>query len=161
MMIPQAVPFPRVQEMYLSYVKDMGIRSGPAEAKSATVRESKIALDKQDYSPRGTLMAPPIILQQRFSPASSCPITYSSKYLDNQHSKVANDVCSDPFECLEEVLEKPELTMSCPGERRINGTQFGLTPMEFLVRILNLGSPRLQSHTSHPGLLCAGRDRIR
>ena len=39
--------------------------------------------------------------------------------------------CEAPWTCMEEVLQKPELTVSCPGDVQNNETAFGIDPTEF------------------------------
>ena len=112
--------------MYYNLVGDLRIRNGPVNT-----ADPLIQLSKNDYTPRSALMAAPIVFQTRVTPSANCPYSYSRKWLLQQHFEVVNSTCSNPFACSNDILQRPELTMSCTGDLVTNGTEFGLDPIEF------------------------------
>ena len=127
MMVPKDLSIARIQAMYYSLVGDLKIRTGPLNAPV----DSSIFLNKRDFTPQSALMAAPIAFQTRVYPSTACTYTNSRNWLLKQHSEVVNVTCSRPFYCDDNILTKPELTMSCIGELVTNQTQFGLDPIEF------------------------------
>jgi hypothetical protein len=126
MMVPSALPLPRIQEMYYNLVGDLKVRSGPLKAQDPHIR-----LSKNDYAPRSALIAAPIVFQTRLYPSADCPHSYSREWLQAQHQQVASSTCGSPFSCSADVLSRPEFTMSCKGGFVEGRTQFGLESIEF------------------------------
>jgi hypothetical protein len=129
MMIPQELPFSSVQELYYRESKKMGIRDGPIVTNSKR-EEANVPIEKVDYVPKSVLMATPIIFQKRVMPSATCPYNYSSAFIQKQHKKVI-DYCVAPFQCSDDVLNKPELTLSCTGDPITEQSYSGLQPIEF------------------------------
>jgi hypothetical protein len=127
MMVPTDLPFARIQAMYYNLVGDLKIRTGPLNVADPP----RIQLNKRDFTTHLALMAAPIVFQTRVVPSSSCPYTYSRNWLQQQHLQVVNSTCRSPFQCNNDILSRPELTMACTGEGVTNRTQFGLDPIEF------------------------------
>jgi hypothetical protein len=127
MMVPKDLPTAHIQAVYYNLAGDMKIRTGPLKAAA----DSRIVLNKRDYTPLSTLMAAPIAFQTRVYASAACPFTHSKNWLKKQHSEVVNSTCGTPYLCDDAVLSKPELTMSCIGELVTNKSQLGLDPIEF------------------------------
>jgi hypothetical protein len=126
MLIPSALPLARIQQIYYSLVHDLEYRTGPIQA-----TDPKINLLKKKFSPRSVLMTAPVVFQTRALPSTQCPYSYSRSWILEQYAQVINSTCRDPFVCSNDVLNRPELTVSCTGDYITNGTEFGLDPMEF------------------------------
>ena len=127
LMVPEYLAFASIQAMYYELVEDLKIRTGPLNSDD----DPRILLSKRDYTPRTALMAAPIAFQTRVYPSASCPYTCSKNWLNKLHFAVVNSTCSSPFLCNDDILSRPELTMSCIGESVTDETQLGLDPIEF------------------------------
>ena len=57
-------------------------------------------------------------------------MNYSSTFIDQQYNRMKTSKCEAPYQCDAELLAKPELIMSCPGDS-INTTSFGIDAIEF------------------------------
>ena len=108
----------------------MEMRAGPRLTGRLKKEERIIPIDKQDYTPRSVLIAPPIIFQTRKSKLSTCKMNYSSTFIEQQYKRMQTSKCEAPYRCEDELLAKPELIMSCPGSN-INTTSFGIESTEF------------------------------
>lgn len=131
MMVPGALPFAAVQELYLTNAKDMLSQTGPLVSSAVREEQPRIQLNKQDFQPRSVLTAPPIVFQTRVEPSRSCPFNYASDFISAVHGKARDSKCAVPYLCSEEVLEDPAMTMACPGGAKREGTVFGLAPNKF------------------------------
>ena len=131
MMVPKALPFSLLQQMFLRSNAQMARRLGPRLNRRHAKLDSTIMLDKVDYTPRSVLIAPPIIFQTRRDKAAQCPFSYSSHFLSAQHEEVKNQTCALPYGCEAAVLERAEMTLSCRGPHKTNGSYFGILPSSF------------------------------
>lgn len=131
MLVPKALPFSTVQELYYGQVKEMSVRFGPQVSKQEREVESKIQIEKEDFSPRSTLLSAPIIFQTRRNPSDQCPYNFSTEFLHSSHDKVVQEVCAAPFECSQEIMAHPEKTLACPGNESETWREFSLDPLEF------------------------------
>jgi hypothetical protein len=131
MLIPEAVPAATLQSLYLKNMPEMATRIGPV----STTRERKlmaVGLSKEDFTPRSTLMAPPVLFQTRNQPTAECSFNYSSQYIIHQDNKAMRERCTYPYQC--QAME-PEAIMSCGGGEKHAAKNmskyFGLEPMVF------------------------------
>ncbi|KAJ1475190.1 hypothetical protein T484DRAFT_1829420 [Baffinella frigidus] len=155
MLIPEALPFSTVQELYYANHKEMSVRWGPQVTKQEREMNSKIQeremnskiqeekdvfsprwsieniVEKDDFSPRSTLLSAPIIFQTRRNPSNECPFNFSTEFLSTSHDKVVEDVCASPFECEPEIMTNPEKTLACPGNESATWAKFSLDALEF------------------------------
>ena len=130
MLIPEKIPFSSAQQAYLKASAQMAKRAGPRLTARAMMEEKVIPVEKQDYTPRSVLIAPPIVFQTKRSKADACPSKYSSTFITQQFNRMNSSKCQEPFQCDAELLKKPELLFSCPGEI-MNMTSFGIDSTEF------------------------------
>lgn len=130
MLIPEAIPFSSVQQAYLKAAATMAQRKGPRLTARAMKEEQIIPIEKQDYTPRSVLIAPPIIFQTKRSKASTCKSNYSSTFITQQFDRMYSSKCQAPYQCDVELLAKPELIISCPGES-ITTASFGINSTDF------------------------------
>jgi len=155
LLIPKALDFATVQQTYLSSSANMNVREGPRLARKEMVIEQTIDIQKTDFLPRSVLIAPPIIFQRRVEHSSTCPYSYSTTFIQQQHAKVLKGKCALPYRCPADVLISPETTMSCPGEAKTNGSVFGILPSSFDGQVGY--SDFLFSLTDNPFLFREGR----
>jgi hypothetical protein len=135
MLIPEILPLARLQETYYSLDRELEIRYGPAKPRNVERvqfgRYERIGIEKKNYLPRLALIATPIVFQQRVSPSPQCPTSFGGDWIRAQHTKVINSTCAPPYQCPADVLERPELSISCAGPMVDNGTYYGLESMRF------------------------------
>ena len=62
MLIPEAIPTAKVQDMFYLHASDIKHKSGPASTNKVRM-ETRVPVSKEDYSIKSVLMAPPIIFQ--------------------------------------------------------------------------------------------------
>jgi len=109
----------------------MDMRNGPRLARRDMLQEQLVPIYKADFLPRSVLIAPPIIFQTRVQHSVTCPYSYSSTFIQEQHTRVVSGKCAPPYLCTDSVLTHPESTVSCPGHKVVNGTWFGLSSSDF------------------------------
>ena len=112
MMIPQAVSLARVQRIFYQYLDGLSIRDGP---RPSGLSDQRVPLQKNDYPFRFAMIAPPILLQNRVNLSDTCPVSFSNTWLGIQREKVDNLTCAPPYQCSDDVLEHPSMTMACRG----------------------------------------------
>lgn len=131
MMIPDYVSPAYVQQVYLKASSAMAERGGPRLPKRNSKQEQLIKIDKQDYAMTSVLIAPPLIFQTRKSASDTCPFNYSTEFINQQHKRMINSKCQDPFSCPSDLAQEPRLTVACPGEAKDKGFVFGINVSKF------------------------------
>ena len=135
MLVPEILPLASLQQTYYSLASDLEVRYGPTKPLNIESIQfgqyEHIPIQKQNYLPRMTLVATPIVFQQRVLPTLSCPSPFSGDWIREQHAKVVNTTCAPPYQCPADVIQRPELTISCAGPLDTNGTYFGLDVATF------------------------------
>jgi hypothetical protein len=99
------------------------------------VKEHTIEVDKSAYLPRSVLIAPPLIFQTRVTPSSTCPYSYSSTFIQQQHTKVTEDLCAAPYHCSDQVMQQAHTSLACAGAAQSKGTTFGINSSSFDGRV--------------------------
>ena len=131
MMIPDYVSPAYVQQVYLKASSAMAERGGPRLPKRNSKQEQLIKIDKQDYAMTSVLIAPPLIFQTRKSASDTCPFNYSTEFINQQHKRMINSKCQDPFSCPSDLAQEPRLTVAYPGEAKDKGVVFGINVSKF------------------------------
>jgi len=94
-----------------------------------------IEVVKFDLTQKTVLMAPPLLFQERIKRNGRCDNSWAAKFLSGQQERMLAIKCSPPFECRDEVLQKPELAVyTCPGddvESDSTEKHFGLSLSKF------------------------------
>jgi len=131
MMIPKFKTIKQLQEIFLDQVGDMSIRNGPQMTNK--VREStRVAVKKQDYAERSTLVAAPILFQTRGTKTAECPFNYSSVFVQKMHAKALTDKCDASIYACDAGVSQVESISTCTGTGNQSEMYFGRLPLKFL-----------------------------
>ena len=109
MLVPSILPLARLQETYYSLATDLTARYGPTKPASVDDvqfgRYERILIEKENYLPRLTLIATPIIFQQRVRPSPRCTSSFGGDWIRAQHAKVVNSTCAPPALIIIDVIQ--------------------------------------------------------